>query len=98
MLSVTVLFFVPEILTVYLLFDALSTIKKKSEMAISTKQIFLQSMAMVCFVAGNLITTILLFVEESRCGVFFVCICVTGALNWVSGFTFTKTLIHIAKI
>jgi hypothetical protein len=62
-LSVTVLFFVPEILTVYLLFDALSTIKKKSEMAISTKQIFLQSMAMVCFVAGNLITTILLFVE-----------------------------------
>ena len=55
-------------------------------------------MAMVCFVAGNLITTILLFAEKSHCGVFFVCICVTGALNWVSGYTFTKTLIHIAKI
>jgi len=89
---------VPEILTVYLLFDALSTIKKKSEMAISTKQVFLQSMAMVCFVAGNLITTILIFAEEPRCGMFFVFFCVTGALNWVSGYTFTKTLPHIAKI
>jgi hypothetical protein len=95
-LSVTVLFFVPEILTIYLLFDALSTIKQRSEMAISTKQVFLQSMAMVCFVAGNLVTGILIFIHETPCGVFFVCMCLTVALNGVSGYTFTKTLVHIA--
>jgi len=95
-LSVTILMFVPEILTLYLLFDALSTIKQRSELAISTKQVFLQSMAMVCFVAGNLVTTILVFIHETPCGVFFVCMCLTVALNWVSGYTFTKTLVHIA--
>jgi len=41
LLSVTGLMYVPEILTVYLLFDALSTIKQRSEMVISTRQVFL---------------------------------------------------------
>jgi len=53
-------------------------------------------MAMICFVAGNLVTTILTFVDKTTCGVFFVCMCVTVALNGVSGYTFTQTLVHIA--
>ena len=53
-------------------------------------------MAMICFVVGNLVSTTLLFRDNTTCGVFFVCMCVAVALNGVSGYTFTQTLVHIA--